>query len=98
MNIVFVVARYALEFFILVMWVRLIIDFVRSAKPDWRPQSFVLVLLSAMYAITDPPLKVVRKVVKPVRFGAVAIDFAWTIVLIVAIILLNVVAGFARAY
>jgi YggT family protein len=98
MNIVFVVARYALEFFILVMWVRLIIDFVRSAKPDWRPQSFVLVLLSAMYAITDPPLNVVRKVIKPVRFGAVAIDFAWTIVLIVAIILRNVVAAFVGTY
>jgi YggT family protein len=98
MNIVFVVAYYALQFFILVMWVRLIIEFVRSAKPDWRPRSFGLVLLSAMYAITDPPLKVVRKVIKPVRFGAVAIDFAWTIVLIVAIILSNVVAGFVRAY
>ncbi len=91
MDIVLIVAYYALQFFILVMWVRLIVEFVRSAKPDWRPRSFALVLLSAMYVITDPPLKLVRKVVKPVRFGAVAIDFAWTIVLIVAIILQSVV-------
>ena len=87
---------YLLQIFILVMWVRLILDFVRSARPTWRPAGPLLVLLSIVFVITDPPLKLVRKVIKPVRFGAVSIDFAWTIVLIVAFILSNVVAGIGR--
>jgi YggT family protein len=57
----------------------------------------LLVLLSIVFAITDPPLKVVRRVIRPVRFGAVSIDFAWTIVLIVAFIVSNIVAGLGRA-
>jgi YggT family protein len=88
---------YLIQFFILVMWIRLILDFVRSARPTWRPQGFLLVLLSIVFAITDPPLKVVRRVIRPVRFGAVSIDFAWTIVLIVAFIVSNIVAGLGRA-
>jgi YggT family protein len=96
MTIVAAVAYYALQFFILLMWIRLIVDFVRSARPGWRPASVLLVLFSIMYAITDPPVKLVRRVIKPVRFGAVSIDFAWTIVLIVAIVLSNVVALYGR--
>lgn len=97
MKIVAEIAYYALEFFVLVMWVRLIIDFIRSAKPEWRPQSALLVILSVMYAITDPPLKLVRRVIKPVRFGVVAIDFAWAIVLLAAIVLSNVVQAYIRS-
>jgi YggT family protein len=96
MTIVAAIAYYALQFFILLMWIRLIVDFVRSARPGWRPASVLLVLFSVMYAITDPPVKLVRRVIKPVRFGAVSIDFAWTIVLIVAIVLSNVVALYGR--
>lgn len=96
MAVVGSILYYLLQIFILVMWVRLILDFVRSARPTWRPRGFALVLLSLVFTITDPPLKVVRKVIKPVRFGAVSIDFAWTIVLIFAFILSNVVAGLGR--
>mgnify|MGYP000518228936 CR=1 FL=1 len=97
MAIVGGILYYILQVFILVMWVRLIVDFVRSARPEWRPKGPLLVLLSVVFAITDPPLKLVRRAIKPVRFGAVSIDFAWTIVLIAAFILSNVVAGIGRS-
>lgn len=87
---------YFLQIFILVMWVRLIVDFIRAARPDWRPAGPLLVLLSIVFAVTDPPIKLVRKVIKPLRFGAISIDFAWTIVIIVAFILSNVAASIGR--
>ncbi|MEN9751993.1 MAG: hypothetical protein RLZZ600_1040 [Actinomycetota bacterium] len=96
MNVVAAIAYYALQIFTLLMWIRLIVDFIRSAKPGWRPVSVLLVLLSIVYAITDPPIKLVRKVVRPVRFGAVSIDFAWTIVLIAVILLSTIIAIYAR--
>lgn len=96
MAIVFGVISWLIEIFILLMWVRLIVDFVRSARPTWRPQGFLLVVLSVVYVITDPPLKIVRRLIKPVRFGAASVDFSWTIVLILAIILSSVVAGLTR--
>ena len=96
MNIVGLVIYWALQVFVICLWVRFILDIARLARPDWRPRSLFLVLFSAVYVITDPPLKLVRRFVKPVRMGPIALDLAWTIVLIVAIILMSVAAGLAR--
>lgn len=83
----------ALQIYVLVMWGRFILDIYRTMRPDWRPRGGALVLFSSVYALTDPPLRLIRKVVKPVRMGPVALDLAWTILLIVVIILINVAAG-----
>ncbi len=97
LGIIYDVIGVALQIFILMMWIRLIVDFVRSARPGWRPSPLFLVVFSVIYAVTDPPVKLVSRVIKPVRFGSVSIDFAWTIVLIVAIIVSNVVVSLPRA-
>ncbi len=39
-----------------------------------------LVVAEAVFALTDPPIKLVRRVVPPIRVGNVALDLAWTIV------------------
>jgi YggT family protein len=53
------------------------------------------VVLNLIYGVTDPPLKFVRRVVKPVRFGGIALDFAWTVVLLVAIVGMYIALAFA---
>jgi YggT family protein len=84
----------ALNIFIVVMWARFILDFVSMLAREWRPRGFLLILAELVYAITDPPVKAVRRVVPTLRAGGVAIDFSWTIVLLAAIILSYVAAGF----
>jgi YggT family protein len=81
----------ALGIFILLMWVRLILDWVRALQPRWRPRGAVLVIAEVCFAVTDPPLKAVRRVVKPIRFGGAQLDFAWSIVLIVSLVLLYLI-------
>jgi YggT family protein len=85
------VAFVALGLFILFMWVRLILDWVRALQPRWRPRGALLVIAEATFAVTDPPLKLVRRVVKPIRFGGAQLDFAWSIVLIVGLVLLYLI-------
>ncbi len=63
------------------LWIRFIIDWVRQIAPQWRPRGLVLVIAEATFTVTDPPLKFVRRFIKPLRIGAVAIDFSWTILL-----------------
>lgn len=86
------VAFAALGIFILFMWVRLILDWVRALQPRWRPTGALLVVAEACFVVTDPPLKLVRRVVKPIRLGGAQLDFAWSIVLIVGLVLLYVIA------
>lgn len=45
------------------------------------------------YTLTDPPLKLARRYIPPVRLGPIALDLAWTIVLIAVLF----AQSFARA-
>ncbi|MEY2698420.1 MAG: hypothetical protein RL720_376 [Actinomycetota bacterium] len=85
-----VVLYYALLVFVIAMWARLILDFLRAMRPGWRPPSFLLVISGFVYTLTDPPMKSVRRFVKPMSFGAIALDFGWTVVMLGAIILMYI--------
>ena len=84
----------AISLFILVMWVRFIVDLVTMLSRNWRPRGLVLVIAEFAYTITDPPVKAVRRIVPPLRTGGAAIDFSWGIVLIAAIILSYIARAF----
>ena len=92
--IVATILYFALNIFIVVMWVRLIFDLIASLSRGWRPRGFWLVVAEASYVITDPPVKAVRRVVPPLRIGGIMLDFAWSIVILAAIILSYIAAGF----
>jgi len=88
------IAYIAITIFIVLMWVRFGFDLAATYARQWRPKGAVLVVAETVYVITDPPVKAVRRVVPPVRLGGVSIDFSWSIVLLLAIILSYVVSGF----
>jgi len=95
-SILATVIYVALTIFFVVMWARFILDLARTFARQWRPTGFGLVLAEAVYAITDPPIKAVRRVVPPVRVGGAALDFAWSIVMLVCIIMISVTLGFVN--
>lgn len=71
----------ALWLYSALLWARFILEWIRQVAPQWRPRGLVLVVAELTFTVTDPPIRFVRRFVKPLRIGAVAIDFAWTIVL-----------------
>src|SRR5690554_1577319 len=88
------VAYFVITLFIIIMWVRLIVELIPMFSRGWRPRGFVLVIAEAAYTVTDPPVRAVRKLVPPIRVGDAAIDFSWGIVLLAAIILSYVARAF----
>lgn len=93
-SVIALVLYGALTIFIIVMWIRFVLDLIAAYARHWRPSGFGLVVAELVYSITDPPIKFVRRFVKPLRLGGVAIDFSWSIVLLVAILLSTLVFGF----
>ena len=93
-SVIATILYVALNIFVVVMWARFVLDLVAMLARQWRPRGFVLVIAELAYTITDPPVKTVRRIVPSLRAGGVVIDFSWSIVLIVAIILSYIVAGF----
>lgn len=91
MGIIATILFVALVVFVALMWVRLILDWVRALRPEWRPAGLLLVVAEVCFTVTDPPVRLVRRVVKPIAVGGARLDFAWSIVLILALVLLYVV-------
>ena len=72
-----------LQLFLLCLFLRLILDYVRMASATWRPRGILLVVADFIYAVTDKPLRFVRRFVKPLRIGGVSIDLSMLILFIV---------------
>lgn len=86
--IVFLILSWAIRLYIYVLWARLILDWVRVFKPGFRPRGVWLVLVEFVYTVTDPPIKLIRRVLPPIRLGQVAIDLGWMITMLACIIAL----------
>ena len=91
MGIIATILFVALVVFVALMWVRLILDWVRALRPEWRPTGLLLLVAEVCFTVTDPPVRLVRRVVKPIAVGGARLDFAWSIVLVLALVLLYVV-------
>jgi YggT family protein len=83
----------ALLIYLLIMWARFIIDIIQVINRQWRPRGFLLVLSEVTYLLTDPPIRFVRRLIPPIRAGGMALDFAWSIVMLVVIILIILVGS-----
>ena len=79
-----------LWFFIAMLWIRFVIDWVQVFARSWVPRGPLLVLLEIVYSVTDPPIKALRRVVPPLRIGNFALDLSFIMVMIGAYVLLYV--------
>lgn len=70
---------------------RLIFEWIQVFARQWQPTGVILVVAEAIYTVTDPPLKAIRRVVPPLRLGGVAIDLAFLILIILVSILRAIV-------
>lgn len=82
---------YILFFFIALLWVRFIVDWVQVFARQWEPRGPLLVALEGVYSATDPPIVALRRVIPPLRIGQVALDLSFLLVMVTAWLLLNVV-------
>lgn len=79
--------------FFLLMLVRLVLDWVQFFARDWRPTGVVLVVAEATYTVTDPPLRLLRRVLPPVGIGSIRLDLAFLVLMLGCTLLLSFLAG-----
>ncbi|NLE71962.1 MAG: YggT family protein [Actinomycetales bacterium] len=83
--------------FLLLLFVRLVFDWIQVFARDWRPRGVVLVVAEAVYTVTDPPLKALRRVIPPLPLGAVRLDLAFMVLVVLCWLLLFLLSGLAAA-
>ena len=84
------VLTYVLTIYLVVLIARMIFGWIQVFARDWRPTGIVLVLAEAIFTVTDPPLKFLRRFIPPLRLGMVAMDLSFMVLFIVVLILLEV--------
>jgi YggT family protein len=83
------VLYYVLFFFWLLLTARVVVELVRAFAREWRPAGGVAVTLETIYTVTDPPVRLVRRVIPMVRIGGVGLDVSIMVLLLVVFILMR---------
>ncbi|MCX6403442.1 MAG: YggT family protein [Actinobacteria bacterium] len=76
-----------IEFYIYILIGRLILDYVLMFSRGFQPRGIMAVLFEFVFALTDPPLKFLRRFIPSLRIGNVSLDMSF-IILILALNLL----------
>jgi YggT family protein len=90
-NILKIVLYYLLWIYLLILIVRMIFTWVQTFSRQWTPTGIMLIIAEGIYTATDPPLRFLRRYIRPVRLGSVALDLSFMVLFFVVLIMVNVV-------
>ncbi|RLK49650.1 YggT family protein [Microbacterium telephonicum] len=85
------IANILLLLYILLLFGRLILEYIPMFNREWRPRGTGLVVAETVFTVTDPPLKLFRRLIPPLRLGPVAIDLGFPLTMLLCFVLLSVV-------
>lgn len=88
------IVHLALLLYLLVLFARLILDYIPMFNREWRPKGAGLVAAEVAYTLTDPPIRFFRRFIPPLRLGAISLDFGFSLTILVVLILMNIVRIF----
>ncbi|MDK1360934.1 YggT family protein [Arthrobacter sp. zg-Y1219] len=96
MSIIFSLLYLLLVLFYFALLLRIVYDAVQIFARQWRPKGPALVLASAIYGATDPPIRLLRRFIPPLRLGGISLDLAFIVLFIVVAIARSIVASLIR--
>ena len=94
MYVVGSIIDWALTIFLFILFARMILSWVPVLVRDWQPRGPMLVVTEIVFSITDPPLRLLRKVLRPVRVGNMMLDLAFIGLAILVSILMQINRAF----
>lgn len=70
---------WAVRIYSYVLWARFVLEWVRVLKPGFRPRGALLMLSETVFTLTDPPIKMFRRILPPIRLGQISLDLGWMV-------------------
>ena len=90
MDLLKIVLTYVLTIYLVVLIGCAILSWINMFVRPWYPPRIVKAIALGIFALTDPPLKFLRRYIRPLRLGTVSLDLSFMILFIVVLILLQV--------
>lgn len=89
MDLARLVLYWVLFLFWLFLTARIVVELVRAFSREWRPAGGVAVTLETIYTVTDPPVRLLRRLIPTVRIGGAVLDLSIMVLLLVVFILMQ---------
>ncbi|NEG88995.1 YggT family protein [Bifidobacterium aerophilum] len=83
------IVNWAIDVYITILFIRMILDWAFVLAPRWRPAGVVASLIDVIYRLTEPPLRWLRRYIRPIPMGAVYFDVSF-LVLYFALVVLRI--------
>lgn len=98
MSVLLGLLSFLLWVYMILLIGRLVLDWVQVFARDWRPRGAMLVVAEAIYTVTDPPLRALRRVIPPLSLGQVRLDLAFLVLFLLVSLASGVVNSLARGF
>lgn len=95
MDLFFKILGLVLFIFWLLLIARVVVEFIRSFSRDWQPRGATVVVLEIILSLTDPPVKLLRRLIPQLTIGAVRFDLSIMVLLLAAFIGMQLAFGAA---
>ncbi|MGM7671883.1 YggT family protein [Microbacterium sp. A93] len=88
------IVHLVLLIYIFVLFARLILEYIPLFNREWRPKGPTLIAAELVYTVTDPPIRMFRRFIPPLRIGTLSLDFGFTLTMLGVLILMSIVRAF----
>lgn len=88
------IIHLVLLIYIFVLFARLILEYIPLFNREWRPKGAGLIAAELVYTVTDPPIRMFRRFIPPLRIGTLSLDFGFTLTMLGVLILMSIVRAF----
>lgn len=79
MSAVGAILGFMIWLYLMILTVRAVLSLVPLFVRHWQPRGLLLVIAEFVYTVTDPPLRFLRRFIKPVRLGGTQWDFGFLV-------------------
>ncbi len=76
MTLFWSIVAFVLYLYLLLVLARIVVDITRQFARSWRPAGVTAVGLEFVYSSTDPPVRLLRRLIPPVRLGSLSLDLS----------------------
>lgn len=91
MRVVVEVLSFVIWLYLMLLIARMVIGLIILFARDFQPKGVLMIIFEAVFSVTDPPLKALRRIIPPLRIGQVSLDLAFLALFIGLQILLQAI-------
>ncbi|GAA0615341.1 YggT family protein [Kribbella sandramycini] len=90
LTLVLTIVSWVLLAFLLVLLARFVLGLIVMFAPQWHPKGPLLLLFEAVYSVTDPCLRPLRRILPPIGAGGIRLDLSMLMLFVIVSVAMSI--------